>query len=326
MLYALGSTGLRVTRIGLGLAALGRPAYINSGRADDLGADRTVSAMERRCHEVLDAAYAAGVRYFDVARSYGLAEAFLSSWLEARRLSPEGATVGSKWGYTYIGDWRLDAAVHEVKDLSLESLQRQLRESRVQLADHLQLYQIHSATIESGVLDDTRVLAELVRLRSEGLVIGLTVTGPRQSETIRRALAVDVDGENPFRVVQATWNLLEPSSGAALAEAHAARWGVIAKEVLANGRLTGHSAEELDPRMTNLADELSVGPDQVAIAAALENPWVDVVLSGAVTVDQVRSNVHALDVRLSPVQRQMLAGLTQSADLYWSRRASRPWT
>src|SRR5262245_57063577 len=156
MLSALGSTGLRVTRIGLGLAALGRPAYINSGRADDLGADRTISAMERRCHEVLDAAYAAGVRYFDVARSYGLAEAFLSSWLKARRLSPEAATVGSKWGYSYVGDWRLDAPVHEVKDLSLESLQRQLRESRAQLGDHLQLYQIHSATIESGVLEDTR--------------------------------------------------------------------------------------------------------------------------------------------------------------------------
>jgi aryl-alcohol dehydrogenase-like predicted oxidoreductase len=326
MLSALGSTGLRVTRIGLGLAALGRPAYINSGRADDLGADRTVSAMERRCHEVLDAAYAAGVRYFDVARSYGLAEAFLSSWLEARRLSPEAATIGSKWGYTYTGDWRLNAAVHEVKDLSLESLQRQLRESRVQLGDHLQLYQIHSATIESAVLEDRRLLAELVRLRSEGLVVGLTVTGPRQSETIRRALAVDVDGENPFRVVQATWNLLEPSSGAALAEAHAAGWGVIAKEVLANGRLTSQSSEELDPPVTSLADELSVGLDQVAIAAALANPWVDVVLSGAVTEDQVRSNVHALDVRLSPVQRQTLAGLAQPADLYWSRRASRPWT
>ena len=80
----LGATGLQVTRIGLGLAALGRPAYINLGRDADLPADRDVDVMERRCHAVLDAAYGAGIRYFDAARSYGLAEAFLGRWLRAR--------------------------------------------------------------------------------------------------------------------------------------------------------------------------------------------------------------------------------------------------
>lgn len=33
---SLGKSGLRVTPIGLGLAALGRPGYINLGHADDL--------------------------------------------------------------------------------------------------------------------------------------------------------------------------------------------------------------------------------------------------------------------------------------------------
>jgi hypothetical protein len=53
----LGSTGLTVSRIGLGLAALGRPAYINLRRDQDYGHERTVAAMEQRCHEMLDAAY-----------------------------------------------------------------------------------------------------------------------------------------------------------------------------------------------------------------------------------------------------------------------------
>ena len=75
----LGSTGLVVSRLGLGLAALGRPAYINLGRSRDLGRDRSVADLERRCHEMLDAAYAAGVRYFDAARSYGMAENFLGT-------------------------------------------------------------------------------------------------------------------------------------------------------------------------------------------------------------------------------------------------------
>ena len=57
-----------VTQIGLGLAALGRPAYINIGRTEDLGGDRSVEALERRCHEMLDAAYKSGVRYVDAAR------------------------------------------------------------------------------------------------------------------------------------------------------------------------------------------------------------------------------------------------------------------
>jgi len=67
----LGSTNLPVSRIGLGLAALGRPAYINLGREEDYGHERTAAAMERRCHTMLDAAHAAGVRYVDTERSYG---------------------------------------------------------------------------------------------------------------------------------------------------------------------------------------------------------------------------------------------------------------
>src|SRR5262245_15790460 len=93
---------LDLPQIGLGLAALGRPAYLDVGRDRDLGRDRSREAMEARCRDVLDAAYAAGIRYFDVARSYGNAEGSVGRWLADRR--PEDVTVGSKWGYTYVGD------------------------------------------------------------------------------------------------------------------------------------------------------------------------------------------------------------------------------
>src|SRR5919204_5039502 len=94
------------TGIGLGLAALGRPGYLNLGHGEDLGADRSVEALERRTHEVLDTAYDEGVRYFDAARSYGRAEEFLGSWLARRGLEPGSVWVASKWGYTYTADWR----------------------------------------------------------------------------------------------------------------------------------------------------------------------------------------------------------------------------
>ena len=155
---AFGATGLEVTPIGLGLAALGRPGYINVGRNRDLGAERSVAALRGRAHEVLDAAWAAGIRYFDVARSYGLAERFLADWLTARAIAPSDVAVGSKWGYTYTADWRVGAAVNEVKDHSIDTLRRQLAESRVVLGPWLQLYQIHSATRESGVLTNAAVL------------------------------------------------------------------------------------------------------------------------------------------------------------------------
>jgi aryl-alcohol dehydrogenase-like predicted oxidoreductase len=65
-----GSTRLRVSRLGLGLAALGRPAYINLGRSEDCGHQRSVADLQRPCHDTLDAAYAAGCRHVDAARSY----------------------------------------------------------------------------------------------------------------------------------------------------------------------------------------------------------------------------------------------------------------
>src|SRR5262245_23528186 len=253
--------------------------------------------MERRCHQMLDAAYAAGVRYVDAARSYGLAEAFLGSWLHTRRPLRDVPTIGSKWGYTYVGSWRLDASVHEVKDLSVEMLRRQIVESRTLLGEGLRLYQIHSATLESGVLDDERVLDELGRLQAEGLAIGLTVTGPRQSDVIRRALDVNTRRRaNLFQVVQATWNLLEPSAGPALAEAQAVGLGVIVKEAVANGRLTDRNTGEEALLVKQYAETHRASPDAVAIAAALSHSWVDVVLSGAVTVDQLAANLRAAEL------------------------------
>jgi aryl-alcohol dehydrogenase-like predicted oxidoreductase len=322
----LGSTGLQVTPVGLGLAALGRPAYIDLGRDADLGADRGVEELERRCHQVLDAAYDHGVRYLDAARSYGRAEEFLASWLDARGLDPDEVTVGSKWGYTYVGDWRMDAETHEVKDHSLAALTRQLSETRALLGDHLDLYQVHSATLDSGVLEDPAVLAELARLRDDGVVIGLSSSGPGQAATIRRALEVTADGVGPFACVQATWNLLEPSAGPALAEASAAGWGVIVKEAVANGRLTPHGQGPAAAALGRVAARHGAGVDAVALAAVLANPWTDVVLSGAVTPAQLEANLAALRVELTPEDLEELAILAEPPERYWQERAGLSWS
>jgi aryl-alcohol dehydrogenase-like predicted oxidoreductase len=313
----LGATGLPVSPLGLGLAALGRPGYINLGHAGDVG-DTTVEAMERHAHAVLDAAYEGGVRYFDAARSYGRAEAFLASWLTRRGLARSDVTVGSKWGYTYTADWRVDVDEHEVKDLTVSTLRRQLGETRALIGEHLALYQIHSATLESGVLDDPEVRGELARLRDEGVRIGFTATGPRQAATIERALEV-----GGFDAVQATWNLHERSATAALAAAHEAGLGVIVKEALANGRLTARG--DAEERLLAAARERGTTPDALALAAVLAQPWVDVVLSGAATIDTLRSNLAALDVTWDARAEEALAPLQEPAEEYWERRSELAW-
>jgi aryl-alcohol dehydrogenase-like predicted oxidoreductase len=314
----LGRSGRRSTRFGLGLAALGRPAYINVGHGADVADDRSVEGLRARTHSVLDAAYAEGVRYYDAARSYGLAEDFLGEWLRDRQLSPGSVTVGSKWGYRYTGGWRLDADAHEVKDLSAATLRRQLEETRERLGEHLDLYQIHSATVESGVLEDREVLALLSSLREEGVAVGLSVTGPQQAETIERAMQTGA-----FDTVQATWNLLERSAAAALERAHDEGMGVIVKEAVANGRLTGRAAS---PELLSAAAEAGAAPDALAIAAALAQPWADVVLSGASSVAMLESNLAALRVRLDGELLERLGVMAELPEAYWSTRSQLPWT
>lgn len=310
-------------QLGLGLAALGRPGYMTLGHARDLDGNYDLAAMEARCHALLDAAWQAGVRWFDAARSYGEAERFLASWLAARAIAVGAATVSSKWGYTYVANWQPTANVHEVKDHSLAALERQVVESQALLGRHLSLYQVHSATLDSGILDDGRVLARLGALRDGGLPVGLSVSGARQRETVERALAIAVDGRPLFSAVQATWNLYERAVEPALRAAKAAGWRVIIKEPLANGRLAAASAAPA--ALTDAAARLHVGPDALALAAVLAQPFVDVVLSGAVTTAQLAANLRARDVDGAAVANE-LAALVEPAERYWSERSHLAWT
>src|SRR3954469_8107258 len=280
------STIEHMASIGLGLAALGRPGYINLGHDEDLPPGRAVDALRTRTHELLEQAWQAGVRYFDAARSYGLAEQFLGEWLTRER-RPE-LTIGSKWGYTYVADWRLDVATHEVKDHSVGTFERQWPETLEALGGPPDFYLVHSLTSDSPVLGDTALLDRLGRLADQGVRVGFSTSGPRQGETLRAAL--DLGG--PFSAVECTWNVLEPSAMLALEQAHAAGWFVTLKEVVANGRLTARAG---DTAFNRLAAERGGRPDAPAIGAAAAQPWADVVLSGATTAEQLASNLAYVD-------------------------------
>jgi len=316
--------GSPTPKLGLGLAALGRPGYINLGRGEDLSecGERSVEAMQRRACEVLDEAWRLGIRYYDCARSYGRSEEFMSAWLKTSELKKEDVAVGSKWGYRYTADWRVETSgePHEVKDHSLKHLESQEKETQQFLGDHLRLYQIHSATLESGVLENVEVLEKLKTLREErGWKVGLSLSGVGQTQTLEKALKTGV-----FDSVQATWNLMEQSCGAALKEAHQQGLEVIVKEGMANGRLL-RRAELLE-----MAERMKVAPDALALAAIMAQPFEPMVLSGAVTLKQLQSNMEAVQLceRLKEDQdtlKSLMSQLQTDPDAYWKERSGLAW-
>jgi aryl-alcohol dehydrogenase-like predicted oxidoreductase len=222
--------------------------------------------------------------------------------------------------------------VHEQKELTRTRFEEQLVESRALLGAHLALYQIHSATAESGCLQDPALLAALVAGRRDGhyRAVGLTLSGPTSARTLVQAMAARVDGEPVFDTVQATFNCLEPSLAPVLAEAHAAGLGVIVKEMHANGRLTPANTRPddagLGTRLGGLAGELGTDLAGLAVAFVLAHPFVDVALSGAATTAQLAAHRAAVDLTLDDGARAAIAATAEPPASYWTTRAALAWS
>jgi len=320
-----GQTKLQVTRLGLGLAALGRPGYINLGHHEDLNNRYEVSEMERITHEVLELAYKKGIRYFDAARSYGRAESFFASW----HRSAEETVIGSKWGYTYTAGWRVNAQQHEIKDHSVNVLNRQWVETLNSLGRFPDIYHIHSASAESEVLENTAVIERLWQLNEQGIVIGLSLSGRHQGETLEKSLEIKNGNTQLFQSVQVTWNLLERSTTSILNKASKAGYGIIVKEALANGRLTSRNKSRLFSDklkvLKSIAGRHGIGEDALAIAYIIQQPWATTVLSGAATTAHLTSNIDALKIKLHSSDVRLLNQLVEPPEDYWDLRAELAW-
>ena len=310
-------------RLGLGLAALGRPAYIALDRDRDLGpfSSRSVDEMRARAHAMLDAAWARGVRYVDAARSYGLAEQFLGEWLTHHPERRTELTIGSKWGYRYVADWQRDVDVHEVKDHSLGHFEAQWPETLAALGGAPDLYLIHSVTPDSPALGDAALLDRLRALAADGVRVGISTSGPHQGDVLDAARTLE---DTPFSAVQATVNVLEPSVAPALQRAHDAGWVVVAKEVFANGRLASTPAgEPSTPWATALVEATGLTPESAALGWALAQPYIDVALTGAVTEQQLDANLEA--VALTHEQLEATPPLAVEPSAYWAARSALTW-
>ncbi len=308
--------------LGLGTASLGRPEYLNLGHGEDLagaaGPERyAVPRLREHALTVLDAAWEGGVRHYDAARSYGAAEDFLGGWLSRAPGRRAAVRIGSKWGYTYVADFRPGATEHETKDHAVATLERQWPETLAALGGPPDLYLVHSLTLDSPALDDAALHDRLRELAAQGVRVGLSTSGPQQGEVLRRVLALP---GTPFSTVQSTWNPLEPSVASALARAHDAGWLVVVKEAMANGRLAGPGSP-----LADAAGRRGTTPDVLALAVALRQPWADVVLTGASTPAQLHANLAARDLA-DDVAASGWDGVAEPPTAYWDHRRSLPWT
>lgn len=254
----------------------------------------------------------------------------MSGWIQTRRpASP--FLLGSKWGYTYVAGWAVQTdGAHEVKDHTVFNLDKQSAESAALLGPHISLYQVHSATLESGVLTSPDVLRALAALKADrGWRLGLSVSGPSQAGALRLALGLRaLDGARLFDAAQVTCNLFEQAALPALREAAAAGLSIIVKEGVANGRLLRPPGDARLAPLMDAAAELRCSPDALALAWIMAQPFRPMVLSGASTPEQLASNAAALELapRLSPALVARLGeAMRQDSGAFWAERAALPW-
>lgn len=305
---------------------------------------RSVDGMQQQANAVMDELFQQSrslVPWLDCARSYGLSEKFVGEYLRSNNVSPSDVFVSSKWGYTYVADWNVELGEgepHEVKDHSLENFLKQVEETSENIGEYVKLYQVHSATFDSGILTNTKVHEALNKCREEkGWKIGLSVSGPSQDELIREAMQIKVASQQRlFDSVQVTYNILEQRPHDALIEAHKAGLDIIIKEGLANGRVLSN------PTLLELSSTLNCQPDQLALAAILAQSFRPRVLSGSVSADQLRSNLGSFysiedSESMSVAERlvsttegqgvlqKLMESCRMESDKYWGDRSALKW-
>jgi aryl-alcohol dehydrogenase-like predicted oxidoreductase len=237
--------------------------------------------------------------------------------------------VATKWGYTYTANFDANAKVHEVKEHSLAKLKEQWNVSKA-LLPYLKVYQIHSATIETGVLENRAVLEQLAFLKSEHkLEIGITTTGANQLEVIKKALDVSVNGINLFDAFQVTYNVLDQSLmtiyNALISEGKT----IIIKEALANGRLFRNKKypdyDQLYTTLESLARKYNVGVDVIALSFCKSTIANSMVLSGASNKEHLESNLKMNTVTLLEEELTELKTFRIEATNYWQERKQLTW-
>jgi len=298
MVYrTLGSTGLKVSVIGLGTWQLGGE-WGKAFTAAEAGA-------------IFDAARQHGITLVDTAECYGdhLSERLVG---EAIRRDRDRWVVATKFGHRYTSPFEREQA------WSPEAVEAQLERSLHALGvDRVDLYQFHSGTRAS--FENEELWRMLARRKADGAIrhIGISVSSSmpaaEQAWQVRRAREVGAE------CIQVVYNRLQREpEGELLPLCERDHLGVLARVPLASGFLSGkyragavfgpgdirskRSAEEI-ARLAAEAQAIrerevpsGVGMAQWALAWCLRLPVVTAVIPGCKDAAQVRQNAAAADL------------------------------
>lgn len=311
--------------IGLGTAAIGRPHYINIRQ--ETSSNFSLDAFKRDGLAILDDAYQRGIRYFDTAPGYGLAEQLLIDWV-IEKDDPD-IEIATKWGYTYVADFSPNASQHEIKEHSLSKLNEQWEQSKT-LLPFLSTYQIHSATFETGVLENKAVLNRLAELKKEnGLDIGITTSGQNQIEVIKKALDVAIEGNALFDIFQVTYNIFDQSLAQTSKELSVQNKKIVIKEALANGKVFPNTKYPqhaiVYKKLQELAVKYKTGLDAIALRFCIDSIDPFKVLSGASNKSHLSDNLQATQFKLEGKDLSTLKDLAISPEQYWDERKQLTW-
>jgi aryl-alcohol dehydrogenase-like predicted oxidoreductase len=294
---ALGESGLRVSRVGLGCN--------NFGGRIDLAATRAV----------VEAALDVGVTFFDTAEVYGGgggSERMLGEILEGRR---DRVVLATKFGYAQDRGRGSRAYVRRAIEGSLERLR----------TDYVDLYYLHRPDPDTPIGETLSALDELVR---GGKVRAIGCSNFSAEQLAEADLVAGEQGTARFTVLQNHYNLLERGDDEeVLPLCRELGVGYVPYFPLASGLLTGKyrrgepapagarlSGREIADSQFERVEELARFAEErgrtlleLAISALASTPGIASVIAGATKPDQVRANAAAGSWHLGEAELRDLA-------------------
>lgn len=289
----LGRTGLCVSEIGFGAWAIGgqqKGARRSYGPTDD---PTSLAALETF--------FELGGNFIDTADAYGVghSEELIGKFLRGKR---DQVIVATKFGH-------FPFPTPDARTLNEANVRHCLEASLRRLGvDCIDLYQCHECTLESARLHD--LAGTMEKLKAEGKIrhAGISVYGNTQIRQVARG-----DFGNVFETIQESYNVTTRLFRDALHEAAAAGLGIILREPLGNGLLSGRYSGTEDwgknhARGVRTANQTAMRVEfarhlreflptdqrtlvQSLIRYALQDVPASVVIPGCKTPDQVRENL-----------------------------------
>jgi aryl-alcohol dehydrogenase-like predicted oxidoreductase len=318
----LGSTGLRISRLGLGCGNFGgvgsRPDLYGMGESKD------------QAFELMDRAWDAGINFFDTADAYGggRSETFIGEWLKARGSHVRNRLLLASKVFNAVGSGPND------RGLSRRHILTQIDSSLARLqTDRLEMYLIHEPDPETLLEETLRALDDLVHAGKVLYIGASNIEGWRLS----RALEIsDRHALVRFGWVQNSYSLLDTAPEREVFPlCDDQRVGFTAFSPLAGGWLTGkyrpgqqypdgsrmtllpdpyrHLASDTVfgglSALSNEARSRGVEMSTIALAWVLEHPQMTAAIIGPRRASHLDAAVAALDIDLSQRDRAGLAEL-----------------